>query len=58
MLQNFRATTFTFSKLLRENQHGGRGVGGGGVGGGVCKLSLINSNCSKRLCYENVIKMY
>ena len=30
MLQNVKVTTFTFSELLRENQHGG-GCGGGGV---------------------------
>ena len=32
MLQNARVTAFTISKLLRENQHKGRGGGGGEIG--------------------------
>ena len=42
MLQNARVTAFTISKLLRENQHKGRGGGGGGGwGGGGVKLVIL-----------------
>ena len=40
MMQNVRATAFSFSELLKESQHLGRGWLGGGVDGKITKLRL------------------
>ena len=40
MMQNVRATAFTFSELLKESQHLGRGGVGGWVDGKITKLRL------------------